>query len=153
MSSESTKFYSMKQESAIASALGWSRVTGSGARINYPGDVCSDEWMGECKTHTTPGHPVIFNFAVWDKIEKEAMSQFKQPILFVDDGSQDLAKTWCMIDVTRMTIPETVELDLSESKSFRVDNTAKMYEFSRNGKQYSVMEFIVFQTMLAGNVV
>ena len=48
-----TKFYSERQEKYIANQLGWDVVTGSGARDCHPGDVKSDAYLGECKTHTT----------------------------------------------------------------------------------------------------
>ena len=93
----SSKYYSGIQENTIAKSLDWSVVTGSGARSTFPGDVESDMWLGECKTHTSPNHNITFNYTVWNKIDKEATSKFKYPVLFVDDGSQSLNKTWCMI--------------------------------------------------------
>ena len=90
------KEFSSKQEHAIADALGWKVVSGSGARIFHLGDVTSDLWLGECKTHTSSGNPITFNRGVWDKIRVEAMSVGKYPVLFVDDGSQKLDHTWCL---------------------------------------------------------
>ena len=55
-----------RQEKLISKYLGWSQVTGSGARPMHPGDIVSDGWLGECKTHVTPGHRIGFNFSVWD---------------------------------------------------------------------------------------
>ena len=96
MPTVNTKVYSSKQEHGVASILGWDVVSGSGARPHHVGDVESREWLGECKTHVTSGHPIVFRESVWMKIMKEAMSQCKRPVLFVDDGSQDLYRTWCM---------------------------------------------------------
>lgn len=98
MKSDATKFYSTKQEHMIASTLGWSVVSGSGAAAGHPGDISSDDWMGECKTHTSPGKKIVFYSAVWDKISEEAASKFKYPVLFVDDGSQTKGNTWCLFD-------------------------------------------------------
>lgn len=92
------KIFSSKQENLVASTLGWSVVPGSGARSLHPGDIQSDEWIGECKTHETPGHRIVFNYTVWKKISDEAASRFKFPVLFVDDGSQRLSDTWCMFN-------------------------------------------------------
>lgn len=92
----STKYYSSKQENMIANFLGWSVVPGSGARSLYPGDIQSDEWLGECKTHENPGHKITFYHSVWKKLSDEAISKFKFPALFVDDGSQSIFDTWVM---------------------------------------------------------
>lgn len=91
-----TKYYSNKQENTIASYLGWSVVTGSGSRSTLPGDIQSDEWLGECKTHETAGHKIIFYHSVWNKLQDEAISKYKFPALFVDDGSQKVENTWVM---------------------------------------------------------
>ena len=69
----STKDYSNKQESMVASFLGWSKVAGSGAATCKAGDVISDKFLGECKTHETPGSKVTFRQDVWLKICDEAM--------------------------------------------------------------------------------
>ena len=97
---ESTKYYSSKQENAIADYLGWRVVSGSGARDCHPGDIVSDSWLGECKTHTSSGRQISFNKFVWHKICEEAQSKFKFPVLFVDDGSQSISKTWCLFSYT-----------------------------------------------------
>lgn len=104
----STKDYSIKQESSIASSLGWKVVSGSGSRSFHPGDVKSDKWLGECKTHIKPGHKIRFDIHEWGKIEDEAQSQRKNPVLFVDDGSQDLNKTWCFVSPSFL---QDIELD------------------------------------------
>lgn len=95
------KYYSTKQESLIANELGWECVVASGSRPGFLGDVYSDNWLGECKTHVNPGNKITFVFDVWNKIQDESASRFKYPVLFVDDGSQDIDKTWCMFN----TIP------------------------------------------------
>ena len=94
--SKPTKYYSNRQEQLIARSLGWAVVAGSGARDFHPGDIISDKWIGECKTHTAPGHRITFFATVWNKICEEASSKFKYPALFVDDGSQKLENTWVM---------------------------------------------------------
>lgn len=95
----SKKDFSNKQEKLIANSLNWSVVKGSGARHLYPGDIYSDEWLGECKTHVEAGKLIQFNFKVWNKIVDESMSVRKYPVLFVDDGSQSLSKTWCICPI------------------------------------------------------
>ena len=92
----STKDHSSLQESNIANYLGWQVVSGSGSRLCRPGDIISDEWLGECKTHITKDNKLVFLMNVWDKIREEAVSQYKCPALFVDDGSKQIDKTWVM---------------------------------------------------------
>lgn len=95
----SSKYFSSKQEKMIANSLGWSVVSGSGSRNLHPGDIQSDEWLGECKTHEKPGHKITFYKSVWDKIVDEAISKYRFPALFVDDGSQTVENTWVMFNV------------------------------------------------------
>lgn len=99
-SNSSNKYYSNKQEKLIADMLGWKVVSGSGSRSTHPGDIESEDWLGECKTHKTPKHKIKFDHNVWKKIVDEAASKFKFPVLFVDDGSQTQLHTWCMFKIT-----------------------------------------------------
>ena len=94
----STKDYSSKQEKMIADYLNWKVVVGSGSRACHPGDIISDDWLGECKTHTKVDQPVFFSSDVWTKICNEASFQHRNPVLFSDDGSQKINRTWCMIN-------------------------------------------------------
>ena len=70
--SNPTKFYSNIQESKIAKYLNWEVVSGSGARDFNPGDIKSDMWLGECKTHEIKQSRILFKKAVWAKISSEA---------------------------------------------------------------------------------
>lgn len=91
-----TKDFSSVQEHMIASYLDWSVVAGSGAAACYPGDIISDEWLGECKTHVERNKPIFFAKTVWGKIKDEASVKRRFPVLFTDDGSQKSDKTWCL---------------------------------------------------------
>ena len=124
----STKEYSSKQEKIIANYLGWQVVPGSGARACHPGDIVSDDWLGECKTHLGPDHMIEFKYDVWLKLLNEADSQFKYPILIVDDGSQKIEHTWCVIlnhsvsDVSFKILPFTI------NKNIRFDGSTLKYK-------------------------
>lgn len=91
-----SKQASLRQEDNIASYLGWHRVTGSGARPTFVGDVESSSWLGECKTHVRPYQKIHFDLKIWNKIADEATAVFKTPVYFVDDGSQLVSKTWAV---------------------------------------------------------
>lgn len=103
-----TKFYSNKQETAVANYLNWRVVTGSGARATHPGDIVSDDWLGECKTHVIKSKTITFKKSEWQKIFSEAISKFKTPVLIVDDGSQSISNTWCIyprrFDITQFKV-------------------------------------------------
>ena len=96
MNNNSTKWFSSAQEKLVADTLGWQLVSGSGAMPCRPGDVKSDEWLGECKTHMSNANSIYFNKDVWEKIKEEATSTRRYPVLFADDGSRTLEKTWCV---------------------------------------------------------
>lgn len=91
-----TKDFSSKQEKMIADFLGWSVVAGSGAAACFPGDIISDDWLGECKTHVERGKQIFFSRSVWIKICDEAFMKRRSPVLFTDDGSQRSERTWCL---------------------------------------------------------
>lgn len=95
--SENNKVYSNRQEKMVSSALGWKQVSGSGSRPFHVGDVVSDEWLGECKTHTKSGCKISFKHTVWYKLRLEAKSCNRYAVYFVDDGSQTSDKTYCII--------------------------------------------------------
>lgn len=92
----STKDYSNAQEAMVSTYLQWNRVSGSGAAKCSAGDVISDKFLGECKTHETKGQKIIFRQDVWNKISDEAMIFGRIPVLFVDDGSRKPYNTYCV---------------------------------------------------------
>lgn len=133
----SKKDFSSLQEHNIASYLGWSVVSGSGSRACIPGDIYSEDWLGECKTHTTVVSSIHFDLAVWKKITDEAVFRHKYPVLFVDDGSQDVYNTWCMfrlssissediaINYTYMQSHVTKHINFKPEEAFRDLNHTK----------------------------
>ena len=114
MSDKSKKDSSKLQESSIANFLGWKVVSGSGSRFE-PGDISSDNWLGECKTHVEGGHRIEFHKNVWEKIKIEAMSKFKMPVYFVDDGSQSLKHTWVMFKRVNFPYQTWVKTEVIEN--------------------------------------
>lgn len=100
MNQNPTKYYSTKQEIMIADYLGWSATPASGARPFNPGDITSENFLAECKTHTSKTQRIDIYKSVWKKICDEAMSKFKIPILFLDNGTQKSDYTWCVVPIT-----------------------------------------------------
>lgn len=120
MDKNPTKYYSSIQENRIASYLGWKVVSGSGSRNCRPGDIVSTRWLGECKTHTSSGKKIYFGKDIWRKISSEASSQFKNPCLFSDDGSQNISRTWVMIPSSCLAYQDInrVSFDCENKRSF-----------------------------------
>lgn len=139
---------SSKQEHRIAAALGWKVTSGSGARAFYPGDVSSDVWLGECKTHVDLS-PVLFYFSVWEKICDEAASQFKRPVLFIDNGSQQLSKTWCILNTVLDYDGEVCDAPSTCINAHTVNVAAAFFDRHRvyrvPGKDLYIMPFEIFQ--------
>lgn len=148
------KEFSTKQEKQIAEFLGWRRVSGSGARPNAPGDIEGTEWLGECKTHITPGHKIHFDLKIWEKIADEAASQFKQPAYFVDDGSQRLNRTWVMFYTQDFSplikVNYRPDLCIKNSVNFVSD---KLIQDMINELNGSKCDHLVYQFRLGGRLV
>ena len=113
--SKPTKYYSELQENRIADYLKWHTVVGSGATATKPGDIFSDQWLGECKTHTKKSDKIVFKLSHWRKIKKEAQSKFKYPILFTDNGTQNIHDTWCLFDC-KLNCPQNANLIYTTTK-------------------------------------
>lgn len=159
-----TKDYSSKQECMIAEFLNWQVVPGSGATHCIPGDIRSDSWLGECKTHTSPGKKIQFFSDVWDKISDEATSKYKYPVYFVDDGSQSLSKTWVLFNFNTVSAlnpviseyPFTVRKNISFSHSdilpyfrnARANNsTGVVFIVKLNDKELGLTDIYTFERM------
>ena len=72
-----TRYYSKKQEDAIAKKLGGQRVKGSGSTPWQKGDVHLDKWLLEAKTKTTSSKSMSIQKEWLEKNVKEALFQGK----------------------------------------------------------------------------
>ena len=68
-----TRYYSKKQEDAIAKKLGGARVKNSGATTWQKGDVHLDKWLLEAKTKTTASKSMSIQKEWLEKNVKEAL--------------------------------------------------------------------------------
>lgn len=103
-----TKDFSGIQEKAVANYLNWNRVSGSGARPFNKGDVYSDKWLGECKTHMKSSDSIVIYYSHLAKISNEAMFSNRKSVLIVDNGSQLLPCTWsCFYSQAIMPLPKS----------------------------------------------
>jgi len=88
---------SNKQEKMVANYMDWRVVSGSGARPFRPGDIGSEYFLVECKTHTKPQVNIVFYQKHWNKIAIEARSVNRYPMLVVDNGTQKSEYTWIVV--------------------------------------------------------
>ena len=85
-----TRFYSNKQEKAVARKLGGRQVANSGATAFSKGDVRTDEWLIECKTATTEKQSFSIKRSWLDKNREEAFAMRKSyNALCFDFGDSD----------------------------------------------------------------
>lgn len=157
---DSTKYYSDKQEKLVANYLGWKQVSGSGARPFDKGDVISDDWLAECKTHEKSGSKIYFNASVWKKIQEESMTSHRNSVLITDDGSQTLAKTWCLthpwyVDTSLFKLSkdkiiiESVNINFADSflRKYYLDETNTCQVFVWGKKDVIIVPIKLFKAM------
>ena len=149
---KSTKYYSQLQENRVGRYLNWGVVSGSGSRAGRPGDLSGAHFLGECKTHTEPGHKIVFNQQVWLKLCNEATSKYRFPVLIVDDGSQRLDRTWCLFPgfiVPDYTTVVDYAADITVNLIFDGVQASKLYSESFFGDE---VEFGVFRVHFANQI-
>lgn len=128
-----TKYYSNKQETVVANYLGWKRVAASGARPFNKGDVVSERWLCECKTHTAKVDDYKILFSVWRKVEQEATSCMKRPVLIIDDGTQNISNQCAVISMTFYDVPyKLLSYDMIRGNDLSIHQNAKSFVFSHN---------------------
>ena len=135
---ENKKKVSAKQEKMVADALGGYVVGMSGAAPANPGDVKTYDWLIECKTHTTPDHPIFFDIGVWSKICTEAMAMHRKPLLVVDDGSQRIGQTWCLCNSKNLNLTRVIVTDIPVSirKNISCKHDKLKSALEKNTKRY-----------------
>ena len=72
-----TRFYSNRQEKAVAKAVQGKQVVNSGATKFSKGDVVADNWLIECKTCTSAKASFSIKKEWLDKNKQEAFSMNK----------------------------------------------------------------------------
>lgn len=72
-----TRFYSKRQENAVAKALDGKRVSNSGSTPFHKGDVVLTDWLIECKTSTTQKGSFSIKREWLDKNKEEAFAMGK----------------------------------------------------------------------------
>lgn len=86
-----TRFYSAKQEKAVAKAVSGKKVANSGATPFSKGDVVTDTWLIECKTKCSEAKSFSIKKEWLEKNKEEAFAMGKAyNALVIDfgDGKQ-----------------------------------------------------------------
>ena len=79
-----TRFYSNKQEKAVAKAIGGKKTANSGATAFQKGDVVADDWLIECKTATKAkaSFAIQREWLIKNKEEAFAMGKYNNALCF-----------------------------------------------------------------------
>jgi len=80
-----TRFYSNKQEKAVAKKIGGKQTANSGATAFLKGDVQTEEWLIECKTTTCANKASFSIKREWLEKNKEeafAMNKYYNALCF-----------------------------------------------------------------------
>lgn len=87
---KSTRYYSNKQEKAIAKNIGGRKVANSGATRFNKGDVQTDDWLIEAKTKTSASKSMTIQkeWLIKNKEEAFAMGKMHNALCF-DFGDGD----------------------------------------------------------------
>lgn len=70
---KSTRFFSKKQETSIAEAVGGKRTPNSGATFGTKGDVLTEDWLLEAKTKTRHSETITIHEDWFRKNKEEAV--------------------------------------------------------------------------------
>lgn len=114
----------------------------------------SDDWLGECKTHVSSGHPITFDRKVWAKLRDESATRFKHPALFVDDGSQLITHTWCMFPISTFDLSEHITepyaKSIQQNITFKYDDLDPytIHTCSYNNMNVGITSLTTFQSLL-----
>ncbi len=104
-----TRFYSNKQEKAVAKRTGGKQTANSGATAFSKGDVVAGNWLIECKTSTT----VKASFSVkqeWlDKNQEEAFATSKRYNALCFDFGPDTPRYYAVDEKTFISALHALE--------------------------------------------
>lgn len=77
MRNKPTRFYSSQQEKVVANVVGGRKQANSGAGTWQKGDVVSDVFLIECKTHTDVKKSTAIKLEWLEKIREESLGMRK----------------------------------------------------------------------------
>lgn len=101
-----TRFYSKKQETSVAEAVGGKLTPNSGATMFAKGDLTTDDFLLECKTKTTHAESI--------SIKKDWLEKNKQEALFMGKKHSALVFSFGPDEPNHYIIDEYLFQDLLE---------------------------------------
>ena len=104
--SKPTRYYSNKQETAVAKAIGGRKTANSGATAYSKGDVTTDKVLLECKTKMTESKSIAIYKEWLDKLREESIFMKKPFYTLVFNFGENTDNYY--------VIPESVYVQLLE---------------------------------------
>lgn len=99
----STRYYSSKQEKAVAKKINGKKVANSGATSFCKGDVSTADWLIECKTCTTEKGSFSIKKEWLEKNKEEAFAMGKKYAALAFNYGPD-QKNYYIIDEKTFTV-------------------------------------------------
>ena len=106
-----TRFYSKKQESAIADVTRGRRTANSGATKFDKGDVVAGQWLLEAKTVTKEKKTFTLRKDWLDKNREEAFAMGKEYNALVFDFGDEGSRYYVIDEKTFLQVKESLEND------------------------------------------
>ena len=103
-----TRFYSSKQEKAVARVIGGKQVSNSGATAFSKGDVTTENWCIECKTCTTAKASFAIQREWLIKNREEAFSMGKSYNALCFDYGPDTNRYYVVDEKTFLKMKEAL---------------------------------------------
>lgn len=111
-----TRFYSSKQEKAVAKKVGGKQTVNSGATKFEKGDVTTDRWLLECKTNINEKSSFAIKKSWLEKNKQETFSMGKQHNALVFDFGPSADRYYVVDEKTFLKMKIALDLIESEDK-------------------------------------
>ena len=112
----STRWYSNKQEKAVAKTIQGKQVANSGATAFNKGDVTTDMWLIECKTATTEKKTFSIKREWIDKNREEAFAMGKPYNALCFDFGDNGNRYYVIDEKTFKQLKEAIENEESNEQ-------------------------------------
>ena len=105
-----TRYYSSKQEKAVASAVGGRKTPNSGATPNVKGDVLTQKWLMECKSCTKKQLSFTMQKEWFDKNKQESNFMNKDYSAVVFNFGPNEPNIYCIDEILFKRMMYALEL-------------------------------------------
>ena len=104
-----TRFYSNRQEKAVAKKVSGKQVVNSGATAFAKGDVSTDNWLIECKTATSAKSSFSIKKEWLEKNNEERFAMGKQYSALAFDFGDNRTRYYVLDEKTFLRLKEETE--------------------------------------------